>query len=817
MAQELHDEPITGLDISPSGDLVVTAAGADIRLWELPSGRLRARIDNLDGPIHDLAFVWEDPVSEGEIMLLSVLYADDKGLKRWSLNTDRVSSRDQEIAAFTVGDAGQVAALRPSAVLFSVNADIFDSWSIGDRNYRHLAVAQWVPCVRCPPVNRIVALHDDGGLLIMDPQRSEQFHARPRWGDPCGAGTHDALPLQVALSNDGRRVAVAMSGRVFAAQLDRLPLRPTWRQPELRLLRSACLSAPSATTPEAVRLDVAALQFDDDGDRVSVAGVDGSVRSWDLGSGALALEVVGVPVTPGHAHALAAHSVTRRWLAHAVDGEVTVRDLHGGTPPAKFPVVGPRRRLVEVALSTQGRLAVAREDRVEVWNLASSRLECLDALAGRVAWSPDGGRLAAWEATSVGSNTTPRILVRSAEDLAAAGPTLALADATFPLPPVAWVNDKQLLIPNGPALEVWDIDAGVRLSRIALHQNETVHSLAFAAGRVAALTHLGANDLLFSLSLDDPEGLRTSPVTRASGPVAIAPDGRTIATVHGDAPLPKWDALDLGPRAFYDWSGLQRSADVVAFSSRGVIHGSHRGVDTSLISDWQDAGSSLEIRGRLLDLEVSADGRQVAIAAADGAYVHLLDAGGREVSRLQLVSGAAPGCEGLVVVDGSRVAADARSPATVPVRLGSPLSGPLLAADEVPAAWRQDAPPLPDEPHIREPPAGASVPMLLRAALQSRELYVSLKPTGDGPVTVCLDVFFERGSPSSFRYCYDVHARDYPPPPTPPIGTTEHRVTLPDARIADVWVQACDPTRTLCGRAIRAVGPHTAEGRRFGF
>lgn len=800
VVQELHDEPITGLAIDPSGSLVVTAAGADVRLWELPGGRLRARVDNLDGPIRDLAFFWRDPSAVGEFWQLSVLYTDDEGLKHWSLETDDIESLDKDLTAFAVGSAGQLAASQPSAVLLGAGELQFHSWPV--KNTFHLLdVARWTPCAGCPPADRIVAIGADSRLFFMDPHRNEGHVPDLEWLDPCDAGLSHAPPQRIAVSNDGRRVAFARSGQIIASQIDRLSLRPTWREPELRPLRSACLETHVAARPAAVRLDVAALQFDADSDLVSIAGADGSARTWNLKTGAMTVLVAGTPGAPEQA--LAAHSATRRWLAHASGGEVRVHDLRGGAPVAKFPVVGPRRRVVEVDLSARGQLAVAREDRVEVWDLASGRLQCLDALASRAAWSPGGGRLAAWERQRGQSTATPRVIVRSAEEVNE-GTALTLSNATFPLPPIVWVNEQQLLVPIGPSLEVWDVDAGIRLSRIVLPQANAVHSLALGQDRVAALKHNDGNDTLFSLGLADPSQLRATPVVTTSGPVAVAPDGAQIATVHGESPTIVWDAQGLRPKTFYWLRADPWPADIVAFSPRGLIRGDHHGMSVRLrIPGEDDATSTIETRRRPLGLDVSTDGRSIAVAAADGAYVHRL--GDAPVPALQLVSDVSSGCDGLVIVGGSRIATSRRPIAPMPVRLGSPLSGPLVPANNLPAAFQVDAALLTNGARRSDPPGPSGTPTLRFAALRSRHLLVSLTPAGDGPVVLCLEIVLT--GRTTLERCFDAK-RD---------SSGSASIALPADRIADVWVRACDPTQSLCGRAMRAVGPHTAVDRRHGF
>lgn len=791
VAQDGHAGPLSALDIDPSGSLVVTASGPDIRLWELPGGRLRARVDNSEGDIRGLAFAWNEPWSD----VHGVLYSDDHGLKQWELATDTIQTLAPGVGEITVGGRyGEIAATQGSTLIVGRHAEELGplrslEYSAGPMH--PIDLVHWSTCLlrSCNSAERLIAADNDGRIVAVDLKRDRWLHrlARPRQ-DPCDEGGTPKQPDHLALSLDGKRVAAAYAGRLHVWEFNNLrrPDDLLWERP----LRSACLrSQPAAgpVTTNGERIGAAALQFDRDSDLLRIVGDDGSLRTWDLASDAQTVQVAHAILAPGPG--LATYAVTRRWLAYAAGGDVSVWTTQGAHE-ATFRVAGPPRQVTGIDLSTRGRIALAREDRVEVWTPATGALECHDSLASHAVWSPDGRRLAAWADQGPRSTEVPRILILDEADNRR---ELPLPGATFPLPPFAWTDNRALVVPLGSSLTTVNVDTGAHISAIDLRTTATVRSLAIGANRVALVLATPKGDVLASARLTDPTSLVRAPVLSTSGPVAVSPDGTRIATSHGLAAATLWDAAALRPLRLITPKGPDPSfTALLTFSPAGTIRSTRDDGAAWLRFTAPENAHNVRVRGRQLAIDVADDASLVAVAASDGVQLHRLDAKSAHYSKALLVSDPTAGCDGLAVVDGRHV--DASTASKLLMRLGSPLAGSLIPAHELPAEVGQDGlmqrfidgdplPELPTYPGVTE----------LRSTyiyqdLLDRRLIVSYAPAPDRGA-LCLDVRFTDARPPVHR-CVDFKFKQ--------------AVKLPDGEIASIWARACDESRTRCGRALRA-------------
>lgn len=798
VVQDGHAEPLAALDIDPTGNLLVTAAGADIRLWELPSGRLRGRLDGLDGPIRSVAFAWRDEFLYGYFSGLSVVWTDDAGLKEWELLDDRRSNVALGATRVVVGDAGELAATAPGFLLHAAGnaARGLIRFPFDELLPRGFDLAVWRTCDGCRPLHRVLAMSAEVGPIAFVPEtlRIDGLPSHDR--DPCGGpGQVHASPQTMALSLDGQRAVAAVDDRLLAWKFAPTVDRPKFVRPSADPLGSACLGS-HGTTP------VLALQFDRTGDRVRVVD-DDALRVWNLADDTIAVEIQGLHPGPGLAvrppmgPALAALSATRRWLAHAVDGEVAVWDLERSTRLASFSIAGPGRRISAIDLSVNLRVAVAREQRVEVWTPATDELVCIDDLAGQVAWSPDGARLAAWERQPPRATGVPRLIVRPQGALERDGLALALPAATYPLPPIAWADDRRLVVPVGTELAVLDAASGDSLAAIDLPPASAVQSLAVARGRVVALLHRrGDADLLLSASLDAEPRPRTVPLIATAGPLALAPAGDRVATVHRDAPAILWDTSDLHPTALDQPGAPPLTFEFFAFTAHGPLR-VVRGGESLLLRHPRADGSRRRVllpTTRVLALDTTHDGEFAALATADGVQLHRLDAAPH--SRAVLVT-AATGCDGLVVVDDQFVAATNQS-TEIPVRLGAAISGALQATHTLRAAHRpadlmrrfMAGEPLPDRPD----PLGA--PTVNYAKLKDRNLAI------------------DHNGQRTAKLCVTVQFADPRPPVERCMAANYKTITLPDAPVAEVFVRVCDPTGAVCTSTIRASKEHDLTGER---
>ena len=314
---------------------------------------------------------------------------------------------------------------------------------------------------------------------------------------------------------------------------------------------------------EGFRLDAAAaldIAIRADGKRVSAAGTDGTLRSWELPSSS-ALP----PIALGSISKIAFAADTGVLVARTGAGIVRI-DSSTGNPIGEPIGAGVFAGAGSLALSRDGHRVAAGSDGVaSVWSLSDGALVASLPMGPRplVALSPDGGTLLAGSEDGLDR----------ALDLAS-GHRTELSHAGEATRSVTISNDgARWSATRGINVRLWEA-ATVELRKLRGHTLDAVHVAFSPDGQRLATAGLDGATRIFITTAGAPWPLRLADRSLKATSVALSPDGARIALVIGGARAGEVGLVDPA-RGGVRWLAMGAPAGVtvrrVAFAPDGRL------------------------------------------------------------------------------------------------------------------------------------------------------------------------------------------------------------------------------------------------------
>jgi WD40 repeat protein/transcriptional regulator with XRE-family HTH domain len=328
-------------------------------------------------------------------------------------------------------------------------------------------------------------------------------------------------------------VAISRSGQYWAAGSRRGEVR-VWR--EVGQLLHLVWQTQAHTT------NVITLAFSPDECRLASGSFDGSVKLWDVASGA--------PLWSGW------HTKGTNWLAFSPDGGLLASGSNDASVRLWDPLSGRQLETLShpgpvfaVSWSPDGRLLASGgfDGHIRVWEIQKTQsAACVQTLSGHSNWvrglafAPDGGRLASasWDGSvklwEVGQEKSPRMCQ-------------TLVGHTERVHCVTWSPDGHTLASGSfdHTIRLWDGEEGS--ARVALQgHSAVVNGLAFTPDSRSLLS--GSDDGTLRLwDVASGQCVRVLQGYAASLlDVAWSPDGTQLASGGSDTQVTLWDVAGSG-------------------------------------------------------------------------------------------------------------------------------------------------------------------------------------------------------------------------------------------------------------------------------
>jgi WD40 repeat protein len=276
---------------------------------------------------------------------------------------------------------------------------------------------------------------------------------------------------------------------------------------------------------------VRAAAFSPDGARVITASKDGTVRVWDVATGASVLALKGLN---GGVLAAGFSPDGARIVTTDEGGDVRVWDARSGAPVLAFSVTPNVARSAIFAPDGSQILVASQEGKVTLHDGRSGQeLTSIDVghTVSQIAFSPDGARVV----------TAERDLMARVWDLRARTAVLTLAGHAGPVTSAAYSRDGRWIVTGSEdkTVKVWDAATGALMATAAAGQ-DMVKTVVFCQddARVVAAYEDGSVGLLDAPTLS-PVGRLEGHVGRVNAASCSVQGGR-IVTAGDDGTARLW-------------------------------------------------------------------------------------------------------------------------------------------------------------------------------------------------------------------------------------------------------------------------------------
>ena len=559
---------------SPDGELLASAAGSVIRLWEAQSGREIRAFSGHQNWVTSVAFS-----PDGKTLASG---SDDKTVRLWQVDSGR------HIRTFS-GHQNLVL-----SVAFSLDGKCLASGSSDDTarlwqvdNGREIRVF-----LGHQDAVRSVAFSPDGESLASGSsdntirlwQVDSGRHIRSFSG-------HQSWVLSVAFSPDGKTLASGSSDHTVRL----------WQMDSGREIRVF----------SGHQNRVWSVAFSPDGKTLATGSRDSTVRLWQVDR---EREIRAFSVHQSWVTSVAFSPDGKSLASGSSDNTVRLWQVDSGRHIRSFS--GQQNRVLSVAFSPNGKsLASGSDDEtVRLWQMDSGRhIRAFSGHGGRVlsvAFSPDGKSLA-----SGSSDHTARLWQDTGREIRAFGHRGAVRS-------VAFSPDGKSLASGSDdkTARLWQVDSG-REIRAFSGNGHPVRSVAFSPDGKSLAS--GSDDNTVRLWQVD-SGREIRAFSRPQGTVtvwsvAFSPDGKNLASGSSDNAVRLWQ-VDSG-RKIRAFSGHQNPVWSVAFSPDGKSLAS--GSSDNTVRLWQvDSGREIRVfsghQNPVQSVAFNPDGKSLASGSDDG-------------------------------------------------------------------------------------------------------------------------------------------------------------------------------------------------------